>query len=187
MSKKESTPSAGVPTLQITKIKISDKDIVTIEATETIDVHPGGDAEAPSQQHTNFHSITSSFPPSKEFLEAFQKLKRYAMPLVEFSRKDIPLVNSMTVGEMRIAGEQHLENSRVEFVLMKWVKRTGKGVPIRTGQAVMYGEKGKSDIPETVEMTKQIDAVIAEGWEYIGGKNGAGAKIQLAFAFKRSA
>ena len=78
-------------------------------------------------------------------------------------------------------------SGHVEFVLMKWIKRTGKGVPIRTSQAVMYGEKGKTDIPETVNMTKQIDAVINEAWEYIGGKNGAGSKIQLAFAFKRSA
>lgn len=188
MNKKEtSAPTTSAPSLQVTKIKIDQKERVTIEADERIIVSPNGSDGEASQERINKHRIVSEFAPDPDFMKKFQATKRFAIQLAEFNHKDIPLVNQMTIGEIRIAGEMEKENSRVEFVLMKWIKRTGKGTPIKTGQAVMYGEKGKMDIPQTVEMTAAIDAVIHEVWEYINGKNGAGTKIQLAFAFKKSA
>jgi hypothetical protein len=174
------------PSIQITKVIIDNKDVVTIEADERVIVAPMGDEEN-SQERTNFHSVTSSFPPHEDFIKAFRLgLRRFAMSMAEFNKKDIPLVNQMTVGEMRIAGEQEKKNSRVEFVLMKWIKRTGKGVPIRTGQAVMYGQDGQ-EIPETQQMTEAIDLVIAEALKYMDGKNGHNLQLRFPFQMKKTA
>lgn len=188
MSKKnEEAPTVSTPSLQITKVKITSKDEVTLEARERIYVSPNGADDEASVERFMHHTVSTDIPPHEDFLKAFQGLRRFAMAMAEFNRKDIPLVNTMTVGEMRIAGEQEKQNSRVDFTIMKWIKRTGKGIAINTGQSVMYGKGGEQgSIPDMVEMTKAIDLVIAEAWEYINGKNGAGVKIQLAFKYKKA-
>lgn len=183
MSKKEESNFIVVsdPSIQITKIEINAKEIVTIEATERVIVAPKDNEEA-SQERVNFHLITSDFPPDPEFLKALQGMKRFAMSIAEFNRKDIPLVNNFTIESVKVKGEQEKENSRIEFTLIKWVKRTGKGIKFNTGQCVMYDATDKSAITDIEQMTKAFDTLAAEAWEYMNGKNGH--KVQLRFPFQ---
>jgi hypothetical protein len=174
------------PSIQITKIKINAKEIVTIEATERVIVAPK-DNEEESQERFNRHSITSDFPPDPSFLKALQGMKRFAMSVAEFNRKDIPLVNQFTVESVRVKGEQEKENSRIEFTLLKWVKRTGKGMKMPTGQTVMYDAADKSAITDIADMTKAFDALCAEAWEYMNGKNGHKVQLRFPFQLKKTA
>lgn len=187
MSKKTEI-QISTPTYQITEITITPKEEVTIGFDEHFIVSPD-EGEESSQERTNHWAFTTDVPPSKELNDKFLSLRKYAMIMGEFNDKELPLRNSFRVLTMKIVGQQDLENSRVEFVIQKFIKRTKKWMKMDPGQVVMYEnnedkKKASMTIEKREEMVAAINEVIAEAWAYIEGKNAI--RHQLSFRFSKA-
>jgi hypothetical protein len=159
---------------QISLVKITNKERVEILVTETVIMAPdqeGGE----SREIENTYPMNMGYKPHKDFMEALLCCRPFALDLGEFSREDRA---QYTVHSLKISGNMELENSRVSFILNKYVKRTGKNIKIAPGEAVMYGDG--DGYKDAAKMAKAVEKVIEEAWKYINGKNG---EKQLCLAF----
>lgn len=161
-------------TRQITKIKIDEKERVEIFVKETVIIAPDESSGA-SREVTNTYPIRAEYKPHKDFLEALLATRKFALDIAELTKED---KTKFVVNTIHIRGNMALQNSRVKFLLHLWAKRTGKNIPIQTGEVTMYGD----EYEKTAEMTKALDKLIDEAWKYIRGKNGE--EIQLALTFQ---
>lgn len=158
---------------QISSIEITNKERVKIMITETVILAPE-EADGESREIVNTFPINMGYKPHKEYMEALLSTRKYALDLGEFADENR---TQYTVQSMKITGNMAMQNSRVSFVLNKFVKRTGKNIKIAVGECTMYGDEYK----DTTKMTKAVEKVLDETWKYINGKNGEG-QICLSFA-----
>lgn len=159
---------------QIVGVRIDSKERVYINVRETTIIAPKED-ETSSKQKKVTYPIKAEYKPHTDFLNAMLSLRKFALELAEFEKED---KTKFIVDSFKIKGDMDLQNSRIEFFLSKWIKRSSKEQKIPTGEVQMYG----NDYIEATKMTKAVEKVIEEAWKYIRGKNGE--EIQLSFAFE---
>ena len=163
---------------QIRSISISPKGKVTVKIDVVI-THPLQPGQEDNDQTIRKLQVQSPDEPHSDFTNALKALRKPALELVEVEVERDRL-NTYTVSGITIAGDMALHQSRVELTIAHQVKRTGKVVELETGEVTMYGE---SDYPGMESMTKQIEKVIDEAWEYINGKFATSNQLPL-FSFK---
>lgn len=116
----------------------------------------------------NQYTVSSDRKAHKDFLDAMKKLRKFALDLCEMV-VDSKLIGDYMVGQVKITGDVLLRQSRVVMRVEKYVKRTDKTIKWATPQVTMYGdgEYGKAE-----DMSKHIEALIDEAWQYLDGKCG---------------
>lgn len=159
-------------TKEISHLTIDAKERVTIKIKETVIVAPKENEEA-SRELVNKYTVKNEFKPRKEFLEDFLKLRKFALELAEFTEDK----TSFTVKTIEIKGSMAMQTARVQFVLNKYVKRTGMNIEIKTPETVLFGD----DYKNSKELVKAIEVVIERAEGYMNGENGE--DLQLAFDF----
>ncbi len=168
-------------TRQLRKFKVDAKGNIKIKFEERVIIAPEN-KEEDSREVVIKYSVEGEHKPHEDLTASFTKLRKFALEIGEFP-DDTKTRNQYNMVSMDIAGDKDLQNSRVVFTMGKFIKGT-KNKNIKVGplpQVVMYGE----EYPKADEMTKQIEAVIAEIWLYMDGKNAD--KVQLAFSFEKQA
>jgi hypothetical protein len=157
---------------QIKKIKMA-KDFSTVlvsftEQEETDFGYSQEDEDSAVIPHE--YSIKGRHRPHKDFIDAMKSLRKMALEANEMT-VDSKEISSWTVNGLDIAGDMFLKQSRVVLILAKTVKRTGKVSEMKTTQITMYPEKDDPQAFKDVDkLTKGIEYVIGEAWEYLNGK-----------------
>lgn len=147
-------------------IYINAQKVATIEADED-------EGEEESTHKKLVYKIDSPLKPHKDLTNAFRKLTKYALELVEIEDEN---TEDYCVTKVKINGDMLMKKSRAEFEIGKVVHRTGKVVKIKTGEAVMYGE---SDYHNADKMAVDVEAFEKECQLYIGGKYREDMGVQM--------
>lgn len=162
---------------QLRKIKITPDLKVEVSFIERVIIAPKDGMAEDSKQVMNEYLVVCKHKPHADLTNALLKLRKHAFDLCELNVESKDLSN-YTVASLVISGDQVLRQSRALITLSKWIKRVNKAVHIVCPQTIMYED---SEYEKASEMTKQIEAVINEVWQYLNGKNDDA--VQLAFAF----
>lgn len=163
-------------TRQLRKIAIDEAGNVHIVIEERVIIAPP-EGEEESKEKILRYTVQGDYAPHNDLKDALLKCRKYALDLHEFP-DDTKYRSSISVLAINISGDMDLQNSRVIFELGKYVKRAEKVVKIgKTHQNTMYG----TEYEKEKEMTKAIEAVVAEVWEYLDGKNGENVQLSLQF------
>lgn len=163
---------------QITRVTISDKGFVKIDLTEAVPMDsPNGTEEEEEEAEivANEYSVKSPRLPHKDFTDAMKKLRKIALDICEITI-DPKSLTDYTVSQVSIAGDILLQQSRVVMTISKKVKRSEKLITIKTPQVTMYGE---SEYEKAGEMSKLVEAVVKEAWEYLDGKSEQDGQLAL--------
>jgi hypothetical protein len=161
---------------QIIGVRIDHKEKVYLRVRETIIIAPKEGDDGGSKERKVTYPVESELKPHRDFLDALLQCRKFALDLAEFEKED---KTKFIVEGFKIKGDMSLQNSRVEFVLVKHVKRTGKGIKFPTGEVTMYG----NDYHDSTKMTKAIEKVQEEALKYMRGKNDE--EIQLSISFEQ--
>lgn len=149
------------------KVKIQFQEILTLPPIEE-----GGESRLKYRNHT----VESDDVPHHDLIELMKKLKPHAFEINEMDQPETKKKTDYRVSMVQVDGDMLLQKSRVKFMMLKNVPRTGKSVKIGpTGQVTMYGE---SDYVDHEAMSKLIEKLVEEVWLYLGGKFSEDPQIQ---------
>lgn len=158
---------------QITKIKIAsdfNQALISFTEQEETEFADGEEDETGSVVVPHEHSIKGRHRPHKEFIDSMKGLRKFALDANEIS-VDSKEIGDWNVSTIQIAGDMFLKQSRVVMTLAKTVKRTGKVCEMKTTQITMYPEPDDvSAYKDADKLTRKIEEVIMEAWEYLNGK-----------------
>ena len=125
--------------------------------------------------------IESDVKPHKDFFDAFQELKKYAIGYMELSvfkgAIDAKILDSHIVTTLSITEDQ--DTVKIMISMNKYLKG-GKCYSVTSPLIDIYNE----DFSELKKLQKCYDKVIAEAKLYLEGKNG---ELQLSFSFEKAA
>lgn len=114
----------------------------------------------------NEYQVKAKYKPHKDLTNSLRALLPFALEIAEME-VNAKRLKDYTVSGLKLSGDVMLQKARVVLIMSKLVRRTAKIVTIVTPQVTMYGE---SEYDNMEKMTKQIEKVIKEAWEYIEGK-----------------
>ena len=123
---------------------------------------------------TNEYKVKSARIPHKDLTNKVNKLTKFAMALNEINDEN---EKAYSVCKIKIDGDMLLRQSRVTMTISHKVERTGKNVLIPVSQVTMYGN---SDFVDAEKMSRIIEEIDKEVWEYLGGKYNDHTPNQLA-------
>lgn len=172
------TDKSQIPQKQLTKIKIdlTGKVKVTLHFREIvqnqIEASQAQGDEGFEEKDMDILSpqyiVKSPYTPHKDLLDEMKKLRKYALEICEMEQgAKTKELTDYNVSAVKITGDVSLQQSRVVMTVTKEVQRTGKLIEFDCPQVTMYGE---SEYERAGEMSKLIERVIEEAWQYVGGK-----------------
>lgn len=171
MSNQKPKNMEGQNKIKVIRIKPGTFNQVFIGFVNVLSDSKNGTEEEEEQIISPEYTAKSPHAPHKDFLDAMKKLRKYALESSEMTvdSKEMPQWN---VSEIKIAGDMDMQNSRVQFVMSKLVKRINKYIKVGpTPQVSMYPEKDDALRYHNAEaMTKEIEKVIDEAFKYLSGK-----------------
>ncbi len=169
------TLAMSTKTRHLRRIKLDTKSNVEIIFEERVIIAPG-EKEEDSREKGGLYIFKGDQKPHDDLVQAMTKLRKFALESVEMP-EDTKLRNQFSVVMVDIAGDMDLQNSRVKFLLSKYVKRSNANVTFGPlPQIKMYGD----EFHQAKEMTKGIEELAVEVWAYMEGKNAD--KVKLAFS-----
>lgn len=165
------TPDAKIKAV-ISFLEITPKSEEAAEEKEVADA-VGENVEDQELVIDNEFRTRSKLDPHKDFIKAMDKLTKFALELAEIDDND---TSNYSVTAIKIDGDMLLKQSRVTMTLEKYVDRTGGTMSWKVPQCEMYGQ---SEYANVNQMTKAIEAVITEAFNFLGGKYADTSKGQL--------
>ncbi len=151
---------------QFRKLEITSESQVKVKFVEII-TSPPDHPENDNKISVRKYSVESEDIPHKDLINLLKKLRPHALASNEMEVEE-KTKSQYNVTTVQVDGDVLMKKSRVRFTMTHDVERTGKGVPIGPGgQITMYGD---SDYHDHEKMSKIIEELIGEVWEYLGGK-----------------
>ncbi len=161
---------------QLVKLKITAEGEVQLSFAQilTSDEPQETDGEeAIPDKYINKHTAKSTIKPHKDFLNCLKQLRKHALEICEIE-VDSKAISSWHVCGIKISGDVELKKSRVQLILAKDVKRTGKRMEFNNcPQITMYPEPDADSAKmyhDIAKLTPIVEDLIEEGFSYLNGK-----------------
>lgn len=119
------------------------------------------EGEEDNTVYTDEYPVSSNRPVHEDLTKALKALTAEGLSLGEIEIEGSK--SAYTIIGVSIAGDMELMQSRCSLVVGHKVKRTGKVIPIKVGEFVMYGE---SDFPDTDKAVRKLEALKSECYAY---------------------